>query len=196
MKKQDPYSRWPNSSRGLFKHTQEGECVYNQKLTKPYSSDWKYTTLWTMKSEKIIRDKAIRHIQTNRQTNTKYLQKNVFTRLFPSVPIPNAWLARCVYVSVWELLLEGLCVISFRQETGNGVEAITLGESPRAPRNEGQGPVSTHGCVCVWVCVSAGRVQPVTFFQWAPHDLFTVPLSNFSLRTHIHTCAHGQTHDF
>lgn len=44
-------------------------------------------------------------------------------------------------------------MISFRQETGNGVEAITLGESPRAPRNEGQGPVSTHGCACACVCV-------------------------------------------
>lgn len=62
-------------------------------------------------------------------------------------------------------------MISFRQETGNGVEAITLGESPRAPRNEGQGPVSTHGSVCVCACLcvrtgrQAGRVQPVTFFQ-------------------------------
>ena len=52
-------------------------------------------------------------------------------------------------------------MISFRQETGNGVEAITLGESPRAPRNEGQGPVSTrrcvckHVCACVYVCVCA-----------------------------------------
>lgn len=58
-----------------------------------------------------------------------------------------------VCMSVCELLLEGLCVISFRQETGNGVEAITLGESPRAPRNEGQGPVNTHGYVCACVCV-------------------------------------------
>lgn len=66
-------------------------------------------------------------------------------------------------------------MISFRQETGNGVEAITLGESPRAPRNEGQGPVSTHGraracvcvsvCVCVYVILCTSRVQPVTFFQ-------------------------------
>lgn len=93
-----------------------------------------------------------------------------------------------VCMSVCELLLEGLCVISFRQETGNGVEAITLGESPRAPRNEGQGPVNTHGYVCACVCVCAGRVQPVTFFKWAPHDLFTVPLSNLS--------QHTWTHDF
>lgn len=105
--------------------------------------------------KKIIRDKAIYSMPT--QTNTKYLQKNVFTRLFPSVPFPKCPTGQvCVCVSVCELLLEGLCVISFRQETGNGVEAITLGESPRAPRNEGQGPVSTHGCVCACVCVQAG----------------------------------------
>lgn len=75
-----------------------------------------------------------------------------------------------VCMSVCELLLKGLCVISFRQETGNGVEAITLGESPRAPRNEGQGPVNLHSyaqaLLCMFVCVAT--VQPVTFFSMSP----------------------------
>lgn len=89
-------------------------------------------------------------------------------------------------------------MISFRQETRNGVEAITVGESPRAPRNEGQGPVSTHGCavfarvcVCVDVCVCL-QGPAGDLLSMRPHDLFTVPLSNLTLHKHTH----GQTHDF
>ncbi len=96
------------------------------------------------------------HMACRRRQTANIYKRMYLPDCFHPFPFPNARLARCVYVSVCELLLEGLCVISFRQETGNGVEAITLGESPRAPRNEGQGPVSTHRCVCACVCVQAG----------------------------------------
>lgn len=111
--------------------------------------------------------------------------------IYPTVSIRSlspmpVWPGVCM--SVWELLLEGLCVISFRQETGNGVEAITLGESPRAPRNEGQGPVSTHGCARVYACAGSSRwpsfnERPMIYLL-CPYP--TSPCAN----THMHAGNH------
>lgn len=92
-------------------------------------------------------------------------------------------------MSVCELLLKGLCVISFRQETGNGVEAITLGESPRAPRNEGQGPVNEHrvgACASVYVCVC--RQGPAgDLLSMSPPMIYLLCPYPTSLSAHIRT---------
>ncbi|CAB1446085.1 unnamed protein product [Pleuronectes platessa] len=85
--------------------------------------------------------------------------------IYPTVsirfPFPNAQLAR--------------------QETGNGVEAITLGESPRAPRNEGQGPLlsQSRGLPHTLILPSSPSLR-LALSHFAPPRLAT-----FAPSTHI-----------
>lgn len=73
-----------------------------------------------------MNDKAGLYAST--PAKSKYLQKNIFTPLFPSGRSPQSLSGQvCVHQCVcasycWKVL----CAISFRQETGNGPEAITV----------------------------------------------------------------------
>lgn len=141
-------------------------------------------------------DKAALYTLT--QANSKYLQKNIFTRLFPSGRSPQSLTGQvCVHQCVWELLLEG-SVCDFFQ-TGDwkwGRSHYSLRITQSTPK------WGARACQCTWmwqrvrvyvfafVRALAGSSRWPSFNEPPHHDLFTAPLPNLSLHTHTHKHTH------
>lgn len=126
-------------------------------------------------------------VMTACQQIPKYsLQKNLFTRLFPSVPFSQSPTGQVCVCQCESYTVVGSVCDFFQTGDWKWGRSHYAGRITQSTPKWGAGACQ-HTCMCAFVCfqmfVCATGVQPVTFFQWVPHDLFTVPLSHSSLHT-------------
>lgn len=137
----------------------------------------------------------------SKQTNTKYLQKNVFTRLFPSVPFPQCPTGQvCVCQCVWATVGGSVCDF-FQTGDWKWGRSHYTGRITQSTPKWGAGAcqhtwmcvrmcVCAFSCVCTCFCVRAGSSQwpsfnePPMIYLLCPYP--TSPCTN----THIHTDKH------
>lgn len=135
----------------------------------------------------------------SKQTNTKYLQKNVFTRLFPSVPFPQCPTGQvCVCQCVWATVGGSVCDFFQTGDWKWGRSHYTGRITQSTPKWGAGACQHTWMCVCVrirvWMCmcfcVRAGSSrwpsfnEPPMIYLLCPYP--TSPCTN----THVHTDKH------